>query len=476
MGLRERLTTAYRALRADPLISLDDWIGSFTFGNNVYTYAKGIEQTLTGKTEEIESSFYGYVSQAYKGNGVVFSCMLARMMLFSEARLRFRRLGSDGTPGELFGGRDGRNPANRELALLNNPWPGASMSDLMMRAIQDADTAGTAFFARRRGRIKRMRPDWVSIVLGSENPAVDLAPDQLDAEIIGWIYHPGGRHSGLPSVSLFPGDVAQFAPIPDPLAHFRGMSWITPIVREIMGDSAARDHKLRFFENGATPNMVVAIDKDSKPAASVQAFNEWKTAMQEREPKGADAYRTMYVVGGTDIAVVGKDLQQIDFKVTQGAGETRIASASGMHPTLVGLSEGMQGSSLNTGNFKEAKQITAGKTLRPLWRNLAESMSSIIRAPENAELWYDDHIQFLAEDILDRAKVTQIRAQTVGQLFRDGFPADAAIEAVEAEDLSRLRGTHTGLASVQLQPPIDPDAEPEPEPTVPQNGKVPAEA
>jgi hypothetical protein len=45
-----------------------------------------------GKTEDIESSFTGYVNGAYKSNGVVFACMLARMMLFSEARFQFRQM------------------------------------------------------------------------------------------------------------------------------------------------------------------------------------------------------------------------------------------------------------------------------------------------------------------------------------------------------------------------------------------------
>jgi hypothetical protein len=279
----------------------------------------------------------------------------------------------------------------------------------------------------------------------------------IDAEVLGVIYHPGGRTSGLDPVPLLRNEVAIFAPIPDPLASYRGMSWITPIVREIMGDSAARDHKLRFFENGATPNMVVQLDANSKAAASVQAFNEWVEAFKQKEPKGSDVYKTLYLAGGTTVDVVGKDLQQIDFKQTQGAGETRIAAAAGVHPTLVGLSEGMQGSSLNSGNFMAARRLTGDKTIRPLWRNFAASMSSIISVPEGAELWYDDRdVPFLAEDVKDRAEVVQIRSATTVSLINGGFKADDVIKAVEAEDLSILVGKHTGLTSVQLQPPIDP--------------------
>jgi hypothetical protein len=30
--------------------------------------------------------------------------------------------------------------------------------------------------------------------------------------------------------------VAHWSPIPDPLANFRGMSWLTPVLREIDAD------------------------------------------------------------------------------------------------------------------------------------------------------------------------------------------------------------------------------------------------
>ena len=52
-----------------------------------------------------------------------------------------------------------------------------------------------------------------------------------------------------------PEEVCHLAPVPDPVFRFRGMPWIEPIVREVMGDSAATSHKLNFFDNAATPNL-----------------------------------------------------------------------------------------------------------------------------------------------------------------------------------------------------------------------------
>ena len=114
------------------------------------------------------------------------------------------------------------------------------------------------------------------------------------------------------------------------------------------------------------------------------------------------------------MTVVGADFQQMDFKVVQGAGETRIAAAARMHPVIVGLSEGLQGSSLNAGNFNSARRLVADATLRPLWRNAAASLANIVdlnsvrtTRGSGVELWYDDRdiYRFLQEDMKDRAGI-----------------------------------------------------------------------
>ena len=224
-------------------LSLTEWANSFAAGGLGSPFALDPTiSTLHKKQEEIERTFEGYVYGAYKANGTVFACMLARLLLFSEARFQFRRRVL-GRPGELFG--------TKALAPLEEPWPGGTTGKLLTRMLQDADLGGNHFSARRPGgRIMRMRPDWVTIVLGSEsNPEVGFG--DVDAEVLGYIYTPGGPHSGWEPMPLLANEVAHFAPIPDPLAAYRGMSWITPIVREVMGDKAATEHKLKYFEQGA---------------------------------------------------------------------------------------------------------------------------------------------------------------------------------------------------------------------------------
>jgi hypothetical protein len=70
---------------------------------------------------------------------------------------------------------------------------------------------------------------------------------------------------------------------------------------------------------------------------------------------------------------------------------------------------------------------------------------------------------------MDQAEILKSDASTVRQLVDAGFDPDAVIDAVKAGDLSRLLGAHSGLYSVQLQPPADmsePDADETTEPDV----------
>jgi hypothetical protein len=419
-------------------MSLDEYQGLLnTFAFNGMQYMTQPSQTLKGDRESIENDYVSYVNAAYKANGIVFACMLTRRMLFTEARFQYRPLRrNNGRPGPLFGTDD--------LKPLERPFPGGTTGDLLARMIDDADLAGNWFGFRDLSELVRLRPDWVDIMLAPRM----LRGGQVGHRKLGYAYYEGGDRDQDPVV-FTADEVAHFAPYPDPLSPWRGMSWLTPVIREIQSDKQATQHKQRFFENGATPNMVVKLPEMSK--AQFEKFKEQTDGLH----KGvANAYKTMYLGGGADVTVVGKDLQQIDFKVTQGAGETRIAAASNVHPVIIGLSEGLAGSSLNAGNFNAARRLTADKMLRPLWRNAAASLEPIVRTPAATELWYDERdVAFLRDDQMDVAEIQSKQSIALRALTDAGFAPDAAVEFLLTDDLSALTGQHSGLFSVQLQPP-----------------------
>jgi portal protein len=425
----------------------------------------GVEMSMSGdKVEEIGNAYDSLAGAGFQSNGIVFACEMKRIQIFSQARFMWQSL-RKGQPDNLFG-----TPA---LDILAHPWPSGTTVDLLTRIAVHADFGGNSFIARRgSGQLRCLRPNWVDMVLGSYDDP-DLTSEDIDAEFLGIVYYPGGKYSGSKGEPILRSELAHFAPIPDPRASHRGMAWISPIVREVMGDGAMTTHKLKFHENAGTPNLVI---KRQEPLGK-DSFDTW-VAMMEQGHKGlANAYKTLYLTAGADATVVGADLRALDFKIVQGAGETRIAAAAGVHPVLVGLSEGMQGAALNAGNFNSARRSTADTTAWHWWSNLCGSLEAIVPPPNSgARLWIDPDMPFLREDRKDAAEIKQIRATTLNTYLTAGYTPDSAVKALVAEDESMLK--HSGLLSVQLQEP-GATAPVETVPPKPTNGtkpKVPSKA
>lgn len=425
--------------RSSPLsLAFDDWmsvISSFSF--------QGVNYTLPGATQEdIGGSYSGLARGGYKGNGVVFACIANRADLFSEARFAYRRL-RGGRPGDLFGfGRD--HPLFGELDLLRVPWESGTTGDLLQRMLLHVDVAGNSYVVRRAGRLTPLRPDWVTLIGGvpGDGEATIWHPD---ARVLGYAYQEGGPALGREPEFFLADEVAHFAPRPDPEARFRGMSWLTPIVRQVMADKAMDDHKLAFFENGATPNLAVTLNVDN-----LEKYREWVKETRAGHEGVQNAYKTLFLAAGASAEVLGRDMEQLDFKVVQGAGETRIAAAAGVPPVIVGLSEGLAAATYS--NYAQARRRFADQTMRPLWRNVAGSLARIIRVPSDAELWYDDRdIQALKEDQKDAAEIMQIEIASAVAGVNGGFTPESVVAAISGRDLTLLE--HTNLLSVQLQPP-----------------------
>jgi hypothetical protein len=438
MSIVATIARSVRSLapRAGPISDLDISLADLAEMAAAGYIPWGIYQTLKGDREEIERTLPGLVAGAYRSNGAIFACVMTRFLLFSEARFQFQQM-RGGRPGDLFG-----TPA---LQILEEPWPGATTGDLLSSQILDVDFAGNGIAVRRPGRIERLRPDWVQLVIGSKRPADEFNPWDPDAQMIGITYQPGGPESGEEPMTFTANEISHYAPYPDPIARFRGMSWITPIIRDIMGDTAVTAHKLAFFENGATPNLIVKSGIKDKVL-----FQQHVERFRNAHEGAAKAFKTLHLMDGADATIVGADAK-LNFKDLQGHGETRIAAAAGIHPAIVGLSEGLQGSALNDGNLRAVIRISGNKTLRPLWRNMAGSLQRIVPPATGSRLWYDDRdIPFLAEDIKDQAEVLNRNMLSIESGIRGGWTPESIKDAVTSGDLRRL--SHTGLFSVQLQP------------------------
>lgn len=438
MNLLQRAISGFR--RDEKRYSFSDWVADQQLGMSTPFYG----WSYSTNVEEVENSFVGYVNGAYKTNGVVFAAIEARRLLFTEARFQFQRL-EKGRPGDFWG--------SPELEILERPWPNGTTGELLARMEQDVSLAGNFYAVREGNRLRRLRPDWVSIILTAP-------PDEaVESDISGYLYQPGGKAGKGEGKVYLPNEVVHWCPIPDPDAQYRGMSWISTVIREIISDKAATVHKSKFYENAATPNMVVSF----KETVTEDQFDQYMADLKEAHQGAGNAYKTMFLAGGADVRVVGTDFRQMDFKAVQGAGETRIAAAASVPPIIIGLSEGL--ASATYSNYGMARRKFGDHWARPQWRSACAALSTIINVPRGSRLWYDDRdIAFLREDQKDVAEIQAMQAQSIRSLVEAGYKPDAVAHAVVADDLSLLVGNHSGVFSVQLQPPAsgkDKDADPD---------------
>jgi HK97 family phage portal protein len=382
--------------------------------------------------EGIANNFPAFVQGGYKDSSPVFALIGVRARSFSEATFKFRNLDTN----EL--------ETRPRLEPLRRPWPNGTIGDLLTAIEIDVSLAGTSFTRRLPGngqpttRLQRLRPDWVEMLKGDNGDG--------SVDLIGYVYYPGGKHSGSTPVPVLAGDVALYTEHPDPAGHFRGQSWITAATREVDADTSMSRHKNTFFTNAATPNLVVS----AKGKVSEDQRRIYQAVFERQWEGWENAYKTILLEGGADVKVVGQSMEQMSFAAVQAAGETRLAAAAGVPPIVADFVQGIQASTYS--NYAQALRKYADLSVRPRWRSVAGSLETIFPPPDGFDLWYDDRdIPFLQQDALDAAKIRQTNLLSIESAVRSGFKPESAVAAVETDDLTKLEWS--GLTSVQLLPP-----------------------
>ncbi len=459
MGLADRAgALAVRSgevARAETRGGIDTWISDyllpsvnqFAYGGHQYAY--GVNGSWgPGRVAEISNTLQGY-SAAMRVCPPAFAAEMVRAAVLSQARFIFRSRSSGQTPRKLFG--------NRDLSILERPWTNATQSELIARMEWHAGLAGNAYVVRRGDQLQVLRPDWVAILYGS-NSQPDDPMFALDRRIIGYVYANGGLTVSPGTVSgmryepetLLPDEVAHWSPIPDPEGADIGQSWFTPAIQDTRVDKAATEHKIRFFTNGATPNLVIK----GIPAVTQNQFNEIVEMLESRHAGVANAFKTLYLTAGADATVVGSNWKDMDLKNIQGGVETRIAMLSRVPAPILQIAEGLAGSSLNAGNFGMARRIFADTWVYPTLQDLCSALSVLVKVPGDAELWFDTtDMPLLRDDAKDLAEIIKEQMLAMESGVRAGWKPDAVVRTVMSNNPAELLGQHTGLFSVQMQQP-----------------------
>lgn len=371
--------------------------------------------------EQIGRDFVSWSQDGFGGNPVVFAVLNARLNLFTEATFKFRQLSDK----KLYGTPD--------LAVLEKPWPNGTTGELLARMEQDAFLAGNAFVRRTGDRLERLRPDRVEIVTVFDNTTGV-------SEVMGYVY----RRDNIDEEFYPVEEVAHWCPIPDPLADYKGISCLTPIVREINVDFAMTEHKQTFFDNAATPNLVIKY--------STKLTRDTLDRLRERfnaRYSGTTGQKTMVLDEGADLTVVGNNFEQMNFGAIQKASEARIAMAAQVPPIVAGLQAGLDAATYS--NYGQAVKSFGDLWARAHWRSVCAALEPLVTIPAGAQLWYDTtDIAALQEGESQRAEANRTRATAMGELIRAGYTPDSVTNAVIADDFSLLQ--HTGAIPTALYP------------------------
>jgi phage portal protein BeeE len=380
--------------------------------------------------------------QANASSSPVFSALLVRMALFSEARFQYQARDD----GHLF--------CNTSLAKLEEPFgPNSTTGNLLARMEQDVFLAGNAYIwdAPDEGRLVRLRPDWTTIV--SERVAVSGGGGYRRP--IGYWWEPPKSVLDKGDGFMIPAeDCVHWAPIPDPQADFRGMSPLTPIARDIAGDDGMSTYKIRYLQNNASPNVYIKYAQKLQPS-TIDAIRE---RMASRYGGPDNAGKSLILDQGADITLVGNSLSQMDFSNVAAVGAERILAACSVPGVLVGL-EPLRGAGRG---YQESMQKLANVWARPQWRSACGALSQIVDVPAGNRLWFDvSDIAALQDGEMERGQAALVRAQALLALVQAGYTHESAIAAVDAMDLSQLKAGGIGTpASSQPVQHLLPQAQP----------------
>ena len=359
-------------------------------------------------------------SEAAFKDGVAFPAILQRIMLFSEARFQLQSVSDK----RLFG--------NQSLTILERPWPDGHTGDLLARMELDVSLAGNAYiWDSGDDRLVRWRPDWVTII--SE---IAQGPRGPYRQVTGYHFEPPRQSQpqyGEPQ-TVPAEEVAHWAPVPDPGAEYRGMSWLTPVLREAQADAAMTSYKTKYLQNAATPNLLIKYSQKLQPG-TVDSLRERLTA---RYGGVSNAFKTLILDQGADLTVIGNSLSQMDFSNVQSAGTERILAASMVPPVLVGL-EPLRGAGRG---YQESIVKLANLWARPQWRSCCGALQKLVPGipDQGIRLWYDtSDISALQDTETNQAQVTLVRSQSLLVLRQAGYTRDSAVAFIRSGDPGQLQ-------------------------------------
>jgi hypothetical protein len=379
-------------------------------------YAPGFDSGGKPGREAIPPGLVRLAREAYRANGIVFAVEAVKTALFAEARFKFQAMTDD----HIFG--------DPSLSILEHPWPGADAGELLARMCQDGGL-GSSYIRKAIPAgdgdpvLVRMPPDRVTIA------SLELEDDlgRTWRQVAGYIEDMGpGREPQVYSTD----EVGHFSPHPDPSANWRGMSWLTPILKDVHADTRLTEYKTFHIDNGAQPGLVVKYSTKLSPTT----VDTLRKRFRARWGGPQNAGNILVLDEGADLSVSGSTLEQLQFDAVTRAGERRVCAAAG--PGLLVIC------GFEQGDYQTAIRELADLWARPWWRMACAALEHLV--PTSAgigpvRLWYDvSGIAALREGELNRAQAFLVNVQGIASAVAAGYKRETAVAASASGDVSLL--------------------------------------
>ena len=403
-----------------------DW--QSIFGSMSYN---GIAYDLMNNTSYGPQQKIRYTNrQTPNSNGIVFACVQHRASLLSQARFVYQRM--DALP----------RPTLADVIRWDERLRPLEHPEILLQGIEvDVATTGNAYAVLDQGTFKLLRPEFMTIVLGSRTTA-DLPGDAWDAEVIGYIYEPGSA----PAEIFLPSEIAHFKPYTDPENRWLGASYLRPVVLDITTDNQTRQFTRNYYENSATPNVIVKFPIEVTKA-TVEVFAD---LFNSQHAGVSNAFKTAFLGAGADPVVVGTSMKDLDQLATTRMLHASVCAAARVPPVIVGAIPGLE--TATYANYQAAFRSFSDLTIRPFWQHIVNQISHLLPLMPEHRLAYDvRHVSAMQQDAKDDSMVLQQQAITIRTLTDGGFVADSVVKAVSSGDLTSL--VHTGMLPVQMQVP-----------------------
>lgn len=309
-----------------------------------------IENWQANRERPQPTDFRKLADEGYRRNLIIFACVRELAQTAAEPDLVCSEVAADDETTKL-------SQNHPMVRLLNKPNPEQGQFAFLELLMTHLNVAGNAYVHKVRNAMGRviqlwlLRPDRVEIVPGE------------DGHVRWYAFKVGTKKQRIEARDVI------HLKYPDPLDDYYGLSPICAAARAGDLDNNMVDYLSAFFLNGAEPRGLLKFKVRTKPDDRERVKAMWKE--NHGGPRG---WHDIGVVDSdVDFEAIGKGPGDLAMDAVSDQTESRLCSAFGVPPILIGCAIGLKRSTY--ANYREAKKSLWEETLIPTYTRIADALT-----------------------------------------------------------------------------------------------------